>query len=481
MTDEPTPTTPTPPGPPTRPKRPAHTVLMAVRALQVRLRFILVLAAALGVASQWDTLRNYWDRLTRTLVVGSGPMRAVSPNTEYFCPMDPVVVSKMPGKCDICNMALVRRSVGEMAPLPSGVLARMQLSPYRVQLAGIRTAPVEYRPTAREVALIGMVREDGLVECRVPEHERPFVAVGQAAEVVLEVNAKPPGLRGEVSALEVDQRPSGTTALVRLERAGPTVTPGTRVVATVRRPIAELGPFRSLPSGPPPLASGGPLTVYVCPQHPEVLATDRGRCPVDRENNLRPQTLLDNQRVGWWCPMHPNVTADQPGASCKDCGGMKLVARVITYRPPGQVLSVPESAVVDTGTRRVVFVERTPGTFDGVEVDLGPRCGDVYPVAAGLEPGQRVVVNGAFLLDAETRLNPSVAAGYFGAGAGRSARDEPGASSQGVCPVTGKPLGSMGPPVTVTVDGQTVQLCCKACEDKLRKSPEKYLPRPKSQ
>ena len=59
--------------------------------------------------------------------------------------------------------------------------------------------------------------------------------------------------------------------------------------------------------------------------------------------------------------------------------------------------------------------------FDGVEVVLGPRCGDFYPVVRGLEVGQRVAFAGAFLLDAETRLNPSLAAGYFGAGRGERA------------------------------------------------------------
>ena len=80
-------------------------------------------------------------------------------------------------------MALVRRKIGDVAPLPSGVLTRMQLSPYRVQLAGIRTAPVEYRPTGREVSLTGIVRGDGLIPCRVSEHDRPLLAAGQAAAV----------------------------------------------------------------------------------------------------------------------------------------------------------------------------------------------------------------------------------------------------------------------------------------------------------
>ena len=117
--------------------------------------------------------------------------------------------------------------------------------------------------------------------------------------------------------------------------------------------------------------------------------------------------------------MHPAVTADQAGASCRECGGMALRPRVVIYAPAGQVLAVPQSAVVDTGERKVVFVEGMPGMFDGVEVVLGPRCGDSYPVVRGLEPGQRVAIAGAFLLDAETRLNPSLAAGYFGAARAR--------------------------------------------------------------
>jgi hypothetical protein len=167
---------------------------------------------------------------------------------------------------------------------------------------------------------------------------------------------------------------------------------------------------------------------------------------------------------------------------------MTLVPCVITFRPAGQVLAVPESAVVDTGERTVVYVERMPGMFDGVEVVLGPRCGDTYPVVRGIEPGQRVVMAGAFLVDAETRLNPSLAASYFGAGRGArvelSRKDERPqlapedralADAQKTCPVTGKALGSMGPPLRVMVSGRPVMICCEGCEDALKNAPEKYL------
>ena len=200
------------------------------------------------------------------------------------------------------------------------------------------------------------------------------------------------------------------------------------------------------------------------------MALEPGHCPIDHEERtVRP--LAGNQRVRWWCPMHPEVIIDQAGAACDRCGGMILQPRVVSFRPAGKVIAVPESAVVDTGTRTVVFVESMPGTFDGVDVILGPRCGDLYPVVRGVEAGQIVAIAGAFLLDAETRLNPSLAAGYFGAGGRESTAEvaSPNAAAGGgerrvetspldqlpeadralalrqkICPVTKKALGSMG-------------------------------------
>ncbi len=122
---------------------------------------------------------------------------------------------------------------------------------------------------------------------------------------------------------------------------------------------------------------------------PTILMTSRSTRAVVRSTRKQREArpLSDFQRLRWWCPMHPSVTADRPRAVCNACGGMVLKPRVISYTPAGQVLAVPASAVVDTGARKVVFVESMPGMFDGVEVVLGPRCGDFYPVVRGLEAG----------------------------------------------------------------------------------------------
>src|SRR5262249_59518864 len=74
--------------------------------------------------------------------------------------------------------------------------------------------------------------------------------------------------------------------------------------------------------------------------------------------------------------------------------------------PDDQVLCVPESAVIDSGPSKVVYVESIPGVFQGRAVVLGPRSGNRYMVLDGLSAGERVAAAGAFLIDAETRLNP---------------------------------------------------------------------------
>ena len=128
----------------------------ALRVAQVRLRFLFVLLAGFLIVGKWNVLRNYWETLTTPspskLVTGG-----ITDETEYFCPMCPGVLSPWPTKCSVCNMPLVRRKKGGGQQLPDGVLARMQLSPYRIHLAGIQTAAVAYRPLVREVRADGMV------------------------------------------------------------------------------------------------------------------------------------------------------------------------------------------------------------------------------------------------------------------------------------------------------------------------------------
>ncbi len=77
------------------------------------------------------------------------------------------------------------------------------------------------------------------------------------------------------------------------------------------------------------------------------------------------------------------------------------------------VLAVPRSAVLETGTRRVVYVAKGDGVFEGRQVDLGPATEDYVAVLAGLREGERVVTQGNFMIDAQSRLTGGLT-GLFG-------------------------------------------------------------------
>ncbi|MBN1671765.1 MAG: efflux RND transporter periplasmic adaptor subunit [Kiritimatiellae bacterium] len=111
----------------------------------------------------------------------------------------------------------------------------------------------------------------------------------------------------------------------------------------------------------------------------------------------------------WTCPMHPEVVKEAAG-QCEVCRMDLVPAGESGLEPsaaPVPPLVVPASAVLLTGRRAVVYV-RVPGrarpTFEGVEVELGPRAGDGYVVRSGLREGQEVVANGSFKIDSALQI-----------------------------------------------------------------------------
>lgn len=70
----------------------------------------------------------------------------------------------------------------------------------------------------------------------------------------------------------------------------------------------------------------------------------------------------------------------------------------------GEGLTIPVSAVMPTGTRNIVFVDKGEGKLEPRLVELGAKYGDNYEVRAGLAEGERVVSSANFLIDAEAKV-----------------------------------------------------------------------------
>jgi RND family efflux transporter MFP subunit len=99
--------------------------------------------------------------------------------------------------------------------------------------------------------------------------------------------------------------------------------------------------------------------------------------------------------------------------------GMFVNVRLVL--PLGRQLFVPASAVLQAGTRQVVFVSRGQGIFDPREVELGSRTNDGFVVTKGLKAGEIVAVSANFLIDSESQLQ---------AAAGSYSPPPPGAGAQ---------------------------------------------------
>ena len=230
------------------------------------------------------------------------------------------------------------------------------------------------------------------VQAQVFEHQMGLVREGQAAEATVEAF---PGetFAGRLAFLQPTLDPATRTVEVRFDLENPEhrLRPGMFASVTLKTPMAETPPFRSKRAG-----RAGPLASSLS-------VAEQGNCPV---TSLKLGAMGD--------PVSAEVEGRKVWTCCVACPP-KLKAQPARYlsrlEPPprNEVLSVPESSVVDTGTRKVVYVEAEPGVFEGRVVVLGQRVGDRFPVLEGLAPGEKVAAAGAFLIDAESRINPGTA------------------------------------------------------------------------
>jgi membrane fusion protein, copper/silver efflux system len=489
---------------------------MMLKVIELRLRFIVLVAATGLFFASWDTLVNQVEKWSRPK--GERYPPSTSPaGVESFCPMHPNVVSEQSGQCPICGMPLARRRRAGVEQLPARVLSRVRLAPGQIAQAGIRTVAVSFGPAVDRLTTIGrvgfddsrrvQVTSEGRGRARIErlhvhsEGERVRAGqrlaelysydVAQSIRVLLEATSAlhaPPATRpdpdptplgdpgerfrlasqslqvlgvrqDQIAAIAADNRPDGLLPLLapigglvikKTAFQGQYVPEGTLLfeIADVGHVWVDAEVFEEqlalVQVGRPVAATVPAFPGEEFRGHVEQLApaldpatrTLAVRFGLDNPGDrLRPGMLATvafnvDRRVttlarSATCPvtrvqlgtMGPAIPVEIRGRTISVCCAAcvpTLKAAPETYldldphdtATPDRVLSVPELAVVHTGAKTIVYVEASPGVFEGRDVLLGPRSGDSFPVLDGLGPGDRIAAAGAFLIDAETRLNP---------------------------------------------------------------------------
>ena len=125
-------------------------------------------------------------------------------------------------------------------------------------------------------------------------------------------------------------------------------------------------------------------------------------------------------------------------------------------------VTVPADAVVDSGLRKTVYVDRGEGYFEPREVEVAWTLGEHAGIARGLAPGERIVVAGNFLIDSESRMR-------------QTAQSTPGAKKTAAVkdPVCGMDVDPAAAPKS-DYRGKTYYFCSDHCQSEFDKDPVRY-------
>ncbi len=400
-----------------------------------RLRFVFILGTIGLALAKWDTLLAVWEKwgwkVTAGEVAGDG--------SEYFCPMHPTVVSqKKTEKCPICFMGLSKRKLGVSSPdvLPPGIINRVQLTPYRVALAGVRTHTVSFLPLIKEIITVGTVEFDerelkhvaSRVKGRIEKlfvnqtgqmvHKGDELAVLYSPDMVITVQNLLDARRSNNLILEKNARERlelwgvGSAEIEKILKDG---VPVQRI--TIRSPIDGHILKKYLKEGQY-VEEGGPLydvanleSVWILAQ---LYEDDLGFFTPfnhlgknEKVNTNRWQVLATTRAypnenfMGVLSFIYPHVDQESrtlsvrfeianPGNRLRP--GMATKVRLETnaselkdfkrsdgkpvfplQTKDGKILSIPEDSVIDTGSTQIVYKQESPGVFLGSVVILGPK------------------------------------------------------------------------------------------------------------
>ena len=360
----------------------------------------------------------------------------------YTCPMHPSVKADEAGACPICGMDLVPVNAKE---LETGTVI---IDALRRQRIGVRTAVVAKRPLRREVRAVGAITYDesqlrdvslrvsGWVQKLVADETGQRVKKGQTLFTIY----SPELYAAELEYVALLRRDKSSPAFAELERA-----------ARSRLRLLGLsdGQIRSLAAGGAAresVAIAAPATGYIIEKNVvegahvgagtqvlRIASLDEVWVDAELYEPDLPQVAL-GQKVTVTVPSAPGrayegvVETLYPALDDKTrTGRVRISLRNpdLALKPGmyasvtfpvdlGTVLALPESAVLYTGPRRLVFVDLGEGRLKPVEVELGVSADGYYEVTSGLSAGDVVVTSGNFLIAAESRLRS--ASKYWEAG-----------------------------------------------------------------
>ncbi|MDR2698041.1 MAG: efflux RND transporter periplasmic adaptor subunit [Holophagales bacterium] len=402
-----------------------------------------------------------WIALGAVIGVGASwlmtPKRTIMATAEgetkkmYQCPMHPQIIQDYFGTCPICGMDLVVLEGNQslMSPGPDG-LVTVQIDTQRQQLIGLRTAAAE------EMVLGGEIRAPARVVTAEPRQYQVTVKTsGYVEKLYADFVGKPiesGELLFELYSPEFITAQREYSVAVNTQKTAPDPSRWSDLINAAKRRLEYLDAppslIQALENGAEPARclqifapSSGLITTRNIVKGSYIGTTD---IVLEIADLSRVWVLADlyeqdvaQVKVGSAAVLELPALSD--GSAGKKLQGhvvfidpivdsktRTLKARLEFANPSGllrpemlgavvfaikerPVLSIPLDAVLDSGNRKIVFVDVTKGHFEPREIEVGRSGGGRIEVLDGLEKGEAVVTRAAFLVDSESRLQAALA------------------------------------------------------------------------
>lgn len=320
---------------------------------------------------------------------------------QYRCPMHPQVVSDRPGSCPICHMRLELvedTTMSSSAPISQDDVpghAVVHIGPEKQQLIGMKTRAVKKEILTKTIRTTGRVAYDPALY----EAEEEYLAARLGQKAALK---QPLG-----NAVD----PKANTIYTKKW--------GLPIQEKIRSKLLFMGLNDALIEEL--WKAGEPDRRLLFPKESDQIWIYALLYETDLATVREGDTLQFNAHaVG----IHGEVPVRAVGTVI-DPATRTVVVRALAPNPSrtltpemfldvqinarlGQMLAVPEEAVVFSGKETLVFVEKENGHFEPRPIVLGRKSDDFYEVRSGLSEGEKVVSSGNFLVDSESRLKAAL-------------------------------------------------------------------------
>lgn len=289
----------------------------------------------------------------------------------YTCPMHHQIHADHPGECPICQMKLVPvyqegKVPVDAAPQNPSVI----ISPERQQLIGVKTETAQKKQVTKEIRTVGRIAFDPELAIA----QREFVEIAKDVPALKSAAMSRLRLLGmgveEIRALAKRGRVADN---LYLPEAGESVW----IYATLypgEMDLVGMSAEISLPSG-----------------SQQWTGTVRGIDPVVDPATRSVRARIEVPKLGG--VLRPNTYVN-----------VRLKVDL------GEALTIPKSALIDTGERKIAYVAQAGGHFAQREIKVGAEAGEDVVILDGVQEGEPVVTNAAFLVDSESRLKATAEA-----------------------------------------------------------------------